>query len=222
MIPPPESEADLLARAHALCSMTAGDLARQLGRDLPGDPVRAKGKVGELIEEALGATAGNQDQPDFPALGVELKTVPMDALGRVRESTFVCAMDLDQAEHEEWETSRVRRKLARVLWVPVEAAPGQDPAVRVLGRALLWSPTAEQEQVLRGDWESLTGAVAVGGIEEISGHMGAVLQVRPKAANAAVKVDLFTPEGILLSAGPCGFYLRARFTSALLWELGGE
>ncbi len=222
MISPPTTEAELLARARDLCGLTAGDLARRMGVALNTDPVRAKGKVGELMELALGATAGNLDQPDFPGLGVELKTVSMDGLGRVRESTFVCTLDLEQVEREEWGESRVWRKLRRVLWFPVEAAPGEAPGTRRLGRALLWSPTPAQEAGLRADWEALTGAIAVGGIEEISAHMGEALQIRPKAANSSVKVDVITPEGILIPTVPCGFYLRARFTAEVLWNLAGE
>ena len=217
MIPPPKSEAELLERAESLCGLTAGALARRLGVDLPADPTRAKGKVGELVERALGATAGSQDQPDFPALGVELKTIPMDALGRVRESTFVCAMDLDAVEQEEWAGSRVLRKLRRVLWIPVEAAPGADPGSRVLGRALIWSPSPEQEAILRDDWHLLMGEIALGGVEQVSAHMGQALQVRPKAANATVRVEVTTSRGIT-SSPPCGFYLRARFTAALMWD----
>lgn len=222
LIPPPVSEPELLRRAHALCGLTAGELAARIGIFLPSDPVRAKGKVGELVERALGATAGSQDMPDFPRLGVELKTIPMDELGRVRESTHVCAIDLDRADEEEWEDSRVHRKLQRVLWFPVQAAPGENPAVRLLGRALIWSPTAEQQAVLRRDWESLTGALAVGGMDEISAHQGEALQIRPKAANAAARVEVLTPAGDLVSAMPCGFYLRARFTAQILWHLAAE
>jgi DNA mismatch repair protein MutH len=199
--------------------MTVGELARSLGRSLPRDPARAKGIAGELIELALGADAGNLDLPDFQELEVELKTIPLDVEGRVRESTYVCYLDLDQVEHEEWEGSRVRRKLQRVLWFPVEWNPGGAPADRLLGTARLWSPSPDQESLLRGDWVDLVGKIAVGGIEEITAHMGQALQIRPKAASGSVRVDAPGPEGQLLPTVPRGFYLRARFTEQVLWSL---
>jgi DNA mismatch repair protein MutH len=199
--------------------MTVGELARSLGRSLPRDPVRAKGAVGELLERALGADAGNLDLPDFQDLGVELKTIPLDAEGRVRESTYVCYLDLDQVERAEWESSRVRRKLQRVLWFPVEWNPGGAPADRHLGTARIWSPSPEQEALLRGDWFELVGRIAVGAIDEITAHMGQVLQIRPKAATGSVRVDAPGPEGQLLATVPRGFYLRARFTEQVLWSL---
>lgn len=216
--PPPRTEAELLRRARALCGHSAGELAHALGTPLPRRSLNAKGSLGELVERALGATAGNRDLPDFPELGVELKTVPMDPAGRVRESTFVCAIDLQRIVGREWESSRVRRKLGRVLWLPVEVATGRDPAARRLGRALLWSPSAEEEALLRGDWTELVGRIALGGIEEITAHLGQALQIRPKARDASVRVEGQGPDGEVLPVVPRGFYLRARFTEALLWR----
>jgi DNA mismatch repair protein MutH len=195
-----------------------GQLARRLGRRLPADPARGKGLAGELAEQALGASSGNLDQPDFAELGVELKTIPMDEAGHVRESTFVCALDLAQVQREEWEGSRVQRKLARVLWLPVEWSPGAPPARRHFGDPLIWSPDAEEQRLLRGDWIDLVGRIAVGGIEEVTAHMGRALQIRPKAADGSVKVEVAGRDGEPMLTVPRGFYLRAAFTEQVLWR----
>jgi len=215
---PPRSESELLARAQRLDGLTVGELARQLGRDVPTDPVRAKGRVGTLVELGLGASAGNLDQPDFQALGIELKTVPIDELGRVRESTFVCSLDLRGAAREEWQSSRVRRKLRCVLWVPVEA-PGRSPlAERHLGTPRLWRPSPEEERILRADWTAIMGRIGLGAIEEISAHEGIALQLRPKARSGASRAAADGREGERLAVNPRGFYLRARFTEEILWR----
>jgi DNA mismatch repair protein MutH len=216
---PPASVAELLERARCLEGATVGELARALQQRLAHDPSRTKGRVGELVERFLGASAGSLDLPDFPLLGVELKTIPIDRAGRVRESTHVCAIDLEQVDREEWETSRVRRKLARVLWVPIEAAPTVPITLRSFSRALLWHMDCEQEAVLRADWTDLVGRMAVGGIDEISGYNGAVLQVRPKARDSSVLAHVRGYESEPLATVPRGFYLRARFTEELLWQL---
>lgn len=216
---PPSTLAELLERARALDGLTVGELARRLGRRTTSDPVRGKGLAGELVELALGANAGNLDQPDFQNLGVELKTIPLDAAGRVRESTYVCYLDLESVSSEEWEGSRVRRKLQHVLWVPVEHNPGGSPADRHLGTPLLWTPSARQEALLRADWLELVGRIAVGGIEEVSAHSGQALQIRPKAPSGAARVEAPGPEGEVILTVPRGFYLRARFTETILWEV---
>jgi len=203
MVAPPRDEAELLARARALCGMPieAGGL-------------HGKGKVGEQVERALGATGGSTATWDFPELKIELKTIPVDAAtGAPSESTFVCAVSLADAERAEWETSWARAKLSRVLWVPIEAtAEGK----RRVGAPQLWSPTPEQDRVLAADFEEIFGRIGIGDIEGITARVGRWLQLRPKAAHGRVRTTVAGAEGELVSTVPRGFYLRASFTGAIL------
>ncbi len=78
----PESERELLERAERLAGWTLAEIALDLKTRLPSDLKRAKGWIGELIERALGASAFSLPEPDFPRLGIELKTIPADRAGR--------------------------------------------------------------------------------------------------------------------------------------------
>jgi DNA mismatch repair protein MutH len=180
--------------------------------EAPGRGARTKGKVGVLVERALGATGGSSATHDFPELGIELKTIPLDCRGRVTESTYVCTLSLAEADRAEWETSWVRRKLAHVLWVPVVGSDGE----RRFGSPLLWRPTAEQESVLRADFEDIVGAIGMGAIERLTARDGRFLQLRPKAAHGRVRTRAPGWDGDVLETVPRGFYLRARFTAAIL------
>jgi DNA mismatch repair protein MutH len=203
MIAPPRDEAELLSRARALRGMPV---------EAPG--VHRKGKVGELVERALGATGGSSATWDFPELGVELKTIPVDlARGVPRESTFVCAVSLTDADRAEWATSWVRAKLSRVLWVPVEV---HGDGTRRIGEARLWSPSEEQERVLAADFEEILGRVGLGDIEGVTARLGRWLQLRPKAAHGRVRTVVRAAEGELVATVPRGFYLRAKVTGAIL------
>ena len=91
---PPENEAELLTRAQALAGYTLSELAQQAGIPTPADLRRDKGWVGMLLEIHLGASAGSKPERDFAHLGVELKTIPVDAQGRPLETTFVCVAPL--------------------------------------------------------------------------------------------------------------------------------
>ena len=51
----------------------------------------------------LGASAGSKPEQDFAALGVELKTIPVDSLGRPLETTFVCVAPLTGNSGVTWE-----------------------------------------------------------------------------------------------------------------------
>ncbi|HEY3498760.1 MAG TPA: DNA mismatch repair endonuclease MutH [Polyangiaceae bacterium] len=221
---PLRSEAELVARASQLAGVTLGELARGFGLEAPADLRGNKGFVGQLVERALGAVRGSRPGPDFHELGVELKTLPVDARGRPVESTFVCTIPLRDVGDLEWEESPVRAKLRRVLFVPVEGERERPVAARRVGAALLWSPSAEEESDLRFDWEELAGRIGRGEVESITGHLGQWLQVRPKAADSQARRRAFDADGVAFPMNPRGFYLRARFTERIIREnyaLGG-
>jgi DNA mismatch repair protein MutH len=216
MFEPPESESELVERARALAGTTLGELARAQGLEAPADLRRAKGFVGQLVERALGARRGSRPGPDFHELGVELKTLPVDARGQPVESTFVCTIPLRAVGDVEWEHSPVREKLRRVLFVPVEGERARPVPARRVGAPLLWSPSAEEEADLRFDWDELAGRIGRGEIESITGHLGRWLQVRPKAADSHARQRAFDTEGVSFPVLPRGFYLRARFTERIV------
>lgn len=217
-MPPPLSEAELIVRARALAGMTMAELGRAIARDVPCDLRRHKGWVGQAVELALGATASSRDVPDFEAIGVELKTLPVDESGKPVESTFVCTIELREIGTMPWECSRAWRKLARVLWVPILGERRVPLPERRIGGAFLWSPSPSEERVLRADWEELAGLIGRGGIESITAHLGASLQVRPKAASSRVRRRAVDAEGLMSDTLPRGFYLRTSFTAAILRE----
>lgn len=214
---PPRSLGELWERALALGGRTLVELETLLAADHSAPMRKRKGKTGQLIERALGASAGSLSTPDFVGLGVELKTIPVDLAGRPRESTFVSSFSVADAERAEWASSSVRAKLAHVLFVPVVYPDTtRDDRRARLGTPLLWQPSAEQESVLRADFDDLMGLIALGGIEALTAKLGLWLQVRPKAAHGGVRTRAYGPDGEYLETIPRGFYLRARFTGALL------
>jgi len=212
--------AALVERARSLEGRTIDEIARELGLSTAGEAVRTKGRPGEILERALGATGGSTKVVDFPELGVELKTVPVDERGVPIESTYVCTLPIAEADALEWETSWVRKKLARVLFVPLRTRDGEAWPQRIVGAPLLWSPTAAQEDVLRADFDDVVGLIGVGRIEELTAHLGRWLQVRPKARDGSKIGVAFGPENEAIAAVPRGFYLRARFTGAILADPG--
>lgn len=216
ILEPPSTEAELMQRARSLSGFTLGQLAQRFGQSAPPDLRRAKGFVGALIERALGANAGSRAEPDFEGLGIELKTLPVDESGRVLESTFVCTIPLAQIGEVEWSASWVRRKLARVLWVPVEGERRITVADRRIGEPLLWSIPPEAEAQLQFDWEELAGIIGRGDVETITGHIGRCLQIRPKARDSHARRRGIDAEGARFQTLPRGFYLRATFTSQIL------
>lgn len=222
---PPESQAALLAQAQQLAGYTLGELASLAGLPIPPDLKRDKGWIGVLLEIWLGASAGSKPEQDFAALGVELKTIPIDQQGRPLETTFVCVAPLTGNSGVSWETSHVRHKLNRVLWIPVEGERTIPLAERRVGSPLLWSPNEEEEQQLRLDWEELMDLIVLGEVERITARHGEVMQLRPKAANSKALTEAIGARGEPILTLPRGFYLKKNFTAALLarhFMLGGD
>jgi DNA mismatch repair protein MutH len=211
----PGCRRELEIRAAALAGRSVAEVAAALALPLPASHRRGKGFVGQLAERALGADPLAGERPDFPDLGVELKTLPVDAHGRPTESTFVCSIDMAAADTEEWERSRLRHRLACVLWLPVSAAKLGPLPARRFGEARLWAPRPETLVLLQADWEDLMGAIGAGRAGTLTAREGRVLQVRPKAANARVRTLAPGPDGPQ-QALPLGFYLRTAFTTAVL------
>ena len=213
---PPDSEAQLYAQAQRLAGFTLGELGQMAGLPVPQDLKRDKGWTGLLLERWLGASAGSKPEQDFAALGVELKTIPVDNAGRPLETTFVCVAPLTGNSGVVWETSHVRHKLKCVLWIPVEGSREIPLAVRRVGSPLLWSPSEEEEHQLRMDWEELMDLIVLGRVESITARHGEVLQLRPKAANSKALTEAIGTEGQRILTLPRGFYLKKNFTRALL------
>ena len=213
---PPRTERELLERAHALAGSSLKEVADELRTSIPQDLRRAKGWVGKLLEQVLGATAGSTAKPDFVDLRIELKTIPIHRGGQPTESTYVCVVPQFDNIELTWSDSWVRHKLHRVLWIPIES----DCAIRLpdrrIGAPLLWSPTAKQEAELAADWEELMELVVLGKVDQISGHRGQHLQIRPKAANAKARAPGWDHAGYRIKTLPLGFYLRPSFTRAIL------
>ncbi|HEY2900343.1 MAG TPA: MutH/Sau3AI family endonuclease [Polyangia bacterium] len=213
--------AALLTHARALVGVELSDLADQLGLPVPVGGVRTKGWSGQIIEHELGVETGGTRGPDFAALGIELKTVPVDADRVPLESTAVCQIDPIAVAAESWESSYVREKLARVLFVALEVPPDSDSVgERRVSAAGLWSPSPTEEQTLRDDFTLFVREYfRRGRVDEITGHLGTALQVRPKGKNAADQRDGYDADGRPTRVGKCGFYLRPGFVAAILRRL---
>ncbi|MBE5253551.1 DNA mismatch repair endonuclease MutH [Mixta mediterraneensis] len=213
---PPEDESILLARAQSLAGLTLKALAIKASLPLPANLKRDKGWVGTLLERHLGASAGSKAEQDFAHLGIELKTIPVDASGKPLETTFVCVAPLTGNSGVTWQTSHVRHKLARVLWIPVEGEREIPLGERRVGAPLLWSPDPEEDNMLRQDWEELMDMIVLGQVERITARHGAWLQIRPKAANNKALTEGIGEQGQPILTLPRGFYLKKSFTGPLL------
>lgn len=212
----PQTLEQLLSQAQSIAGLTFGELADELHIPVPIDLKRDKGWVGMLLERALGATAGSKAEQDFSHLGVELKTLPINAEGYPLETTFVSLAPLVQNTGVKWENSHVRHKLSCVLWMPIEGSRHIPLRERHIGAPIFWKPTAEQERQLKQDWEELMDLIVLGKLDQITARIGEVMQLRPKGANSRAVTKGIGKNGEIIDTLPLGFYLRKEFTAQIL------
>jgi DNA mismatch repair protein MutH len=212
----PATEKALLATAQNLAGLSLGEIAAQVGVMVPNDLTRNKGWVGLLLERVLGASAGSRPEPDFPHLGIELKSLPINEHGKPLETTFVSVAPLTGLVGSTWHNCYVRKKLAKVLWVPVISPKNSAISERIVGSPFLWTPSVEEEAMLAQDWQELTDMIVLGAVEKIHGKHGQVMQLRPKAANSQAKTQAYDKYGKPFRTMPRGFYLKINFTQSLL------
>jgi DNA mismatch repair protein MutH len=207
----------LLRHARALIGTSWAEIADGLGMPVPIGAVTTKGWSGQIIERELGV-GSTAHGPDFAALGIELKTVPVRTDLVPLESTAVCHIDPVAIAGESWMTSYARQKLSQVLFVALEVRQGTTSVgERHVAAVKLWSPTPAQEAALRADFELFVrDYFRRGRAAEITGHLGQVLQVRPKARNASERRAAFGPDGKNTSIGRSGFYLRPAFVCGIM------
>lgn len=216
---PPQSIDQLMSRAKALAGKSLLQVAEELALPVPTSLLHAKGWIGELLELSLGANAGNTAQPDFCQLGVELKTLPIDAKGKPLESTYVTVVPLINTAGDTWLQSEVYQKLRHVLWVPILSEKGLAIAERRIATPFLWSPSEADMAILANDWHEIMDMVSLGQVEKLSGRFGTYLHVRPKAANSHCLTSSYDEQGNYAKTLPRGFYLRASFTAKILSDI---
>ena len=218
---PPSSLEELMKRVEHIAGLTLGEIAQQYCFKTPEHLLREKGWQGQLLEYVLGATAGSKPVPDFEHLGIELKSIPIGFNGKPLETTYVSIVPLTNLTGLVWQNSIVRKKLTHVLWLPILAEKSIQPTDRTIGTGFLWQPNQSQEQQLRRDWEEQMEIIALGNIKEISGHLGEVMQIRPKAAHSKVLTDAIGPNGTTIQTLPRGYYLKTQFTAQILAQQFG-
>jgi len=221
MIERPTDEQQLISRAQALAGLTLSQLAADLGLEVPDSLRNNKGWIGNLLELALGATAGSKPQQDFPELGIELKSIPIDSYGKPLETTYVCITPLMGIGGLTWQQSNICNKLRKVLWVPILSERSLPIGQRQIGSPFIWQPNNSQQQLMQQDWEEIMELIALGKIATITAKVGQVLQLRPKGANSKALTAAIGSDGAPIMTLPRGFYLKIPFTHQILKEQFG-
>jgi len=211
-----EAKNALLVQARLLAGKTLSMLAEEYALSIPPHLNQNKGWIGQLLERALSASSGNLPQPDFPHLGIELKSLPINKIGLPKESTYVCCLTEHDLACASFHESLVYQKLKCVLWVPIQSDPAIPLAERRIGMPLLWQPSQPIMQQLEDDFWELIELLLTGKRESITARQGYFLQLRPKGADSKSVEWVMSSTGESVPSMRLGFYLRTKLTASIV------
>ncbi len=212
----PATFEELTQNLERIVGRSISDLAKDMNQPLPISPLHGKGFTGELIEKCLGASAQNLPIPDFPKLGVELKTIPVDDDLKPLESMFLCYAPLTDIRHLSFENSSLYTKIRRMLFVLVTASRDRDYVERYVVGYFFYAPSPQELAVIRNDFNEIYELIKTGNIDKVNARLGSIIQMRPKAANGKALTECVGPEGEIIKTRPRGFYMRRSFSSRLI------
>ena len=184
------TEAEIMDRARPMAGRRLGELLLDSGPDGSGavSGATTRGTVGAIAEGWFGKKPDQDPEPDFPGAGIELKTVPLELTTKgwkVKERTYITAIDYMQLPTETWDRASVRKKLSKVLlvfykWVP--QVPMLDFEVSVIH---LWKPDERQLAFMGRDWREVRARVDGGDAHLLSESDTNVLAAATKAADGS-------------------------------------
>ena len=149
-----------------------------------------KGKLGQLIEERyFHYECNNKAKPDFEEAGVELKVTPYkeDKKGRksAKERLVITMVDYFEVPKETFESSHMWQKARLILLVYyLYRKEISDPLDYKIHFTKLFSPSAEDTQIIKQDFETIQAKIRAGKAHELSDRDTLYLAATTKAATS--------------------------------------
>ncbi|AAO26762.1 MutH [Buchnera aphidicola str. Bp (Baizongia pistaciae)] len=211
-------EKKLFMHAIGLSGYSIREIVSSLDQPVSNSLVRNKGFVGKILELILGVNVLHGYKCiDFPSLGIELKSIPINSSGYPLEPTFICNIPLkNNSLNITWNNSYFYRKIKKILWIPIIGNRVVSFLDKIVGEAFIWTMSSVQEKILKKDWEEFMDLIIIGKVEYISSKHGQVLQVKKKCKNKHVCIKFINYNGCVKFTNPRAFYFRKSFTWSLL------
>lgn len=153
-----------------------------------------KGGMGNLVEECFFHYAANSDaEPDFPDAGVELKVTPYHIVGkkqepRAKERLILTMIDyFSLIEEESFEKSHLWHKAHLLLLVWYLYTKGIDKLQYPVDYVGLFTPPAEDLQIIKEDYAKIVAKVKAGKAHELSEADTLYLGAATKSSDSSVR-----------------------------------
>lgn len=207
----------LLMYAQGLNGYSVEEVSIALSESVPKKLTKNKGFIGSLLEKVLGSQAiNNKSCVDFPFLGIELKSIPINKLNYPVESTFICNVPLTRNTGLSWKSSYFYQKIKKILWVSVQGDKKILLKNRLFKKSFIWVPSTYEIGILKSDWEVLIDKIILGKIKEINSSDSSIIQIKNKYSKKSNVITFTNNYGHLTSIRPKAFYFKKSFTAYLL------
>lgn len=152
-----------------------------------------KGSLGNLLEERYFGYAANSTQaPDFEEAGVELKSTPFDMTKKgvpsAGERLVLTMIPFDEPVEDDFFESHVWKKCQRILLVYYERDREVPHLEQRIHFATLFTPSEEDLEIIKSDYEKIIGIIKEGKAEELSESLTSYLGACTKGATAATSI----------------------------------
>lgn len=175
-----------------------------------------KGGLGQAVEYYYFKYEPNSDQePDFPEVGMELKTTPIKRNKNksisAKERLVLTMIDYFKVVDETWETSTCLEKMRDILLISYLHEPKKNVFDYEIEYARPQDFPAEDMTVIQDDWETIVEKVRQGKAHELSGGDTHYLEACTKSANSSIRRS--QPFSDIL-AKPRAFALKSSYMTA--------
>lgn len=159
---------------------------------------RYKGGMGALIEERLfNYKANSNPEPDFEDAGVELKTtcfdLKKDGSFTAGERLVLSMIPYNEPIEEDFYKTHLWRKLQDILLIYYCRDKSLSPYDQYIGYVGRFTPSEEDLEIIRQDYDTITGYLKAGRAEDLSESLTTYLAANTKGRNAKDKSPQFYP-----------------------------
>ena len=213
----PKTEKELIIKSNKISGIRITDFCKPFNEFFSEKTKKSSGYLGKILEIYLGTSGKNFPIPDFPNLNIELKSLPLNKNMLPKNIVKICSTSFFPLEtNYSWETSIVKRKLEKVLWIPFQS----DKSVPYHRRRILQpflSNLKGYEKIIKEDYENIITLLFLGKLNLISPTLGKYLILKPISSNKNL-TNFLNDKGELIKTNFVGFYINKKFLKKIIYE----
>lgn len=125
---------------------------------------KSKNQIATIIKKTIGFKSVKSNIKEFEQLGIMVKTIKVRKSSNYPfEAVSFQTMKLKEFVTEEWEDSTFKEYINKILFIPVYSEK-KDATLeeKYLGKSFFWSPSIEQESIIKNEWEQYKSEVLNG------------------------------------------------------------